>query len=105
MDDPAVILGRLGPEPLAKAFTAQRLGAGLARRRRLLKPLLLGRGVQVPMLVIFVGAIGGFITSGIIGLFTGAVVLTLGYMLFMTWLHGKTAQTPEQDTQSAAAGQ
>jgi formamidopyrimidine-DNA glycosylase len=41
VDDPAVILGRLGPEPLAKAFTAQRLGAGLARRRRLLKPLLL----------------------------------------------------------------
>lgn len=69
----------------------------------ILKPLLLGRGVQVPMLVIFVGAIGGFITSGIIGLFTGAVVLTLGYMLFMTWLHGETAQTAEQDTENAAA--
>ena len=54
-----------------------------------LKPMLLGRGVQVPMLVIFVGSIGGFIASGIIGLFTGAVVLTLGYMLFMTWLRGE----------------
>jgi predicted PurR-regulated permease PerM len=51
-----------------------------------LKPLLLGRGVQVPMLVIFVGAIGGFLTSGIIGLFVGAVVLALGYRLFLVWL-------------------
>jgi predicted PurR-regulated permease PerM len=53
----------------------------------ILKPILLGRGVQVPMSVIFVGAIGGFITSGIIGLFVGAVVLVLGYKLFLAWLH------------------
>jgi predicted PurR-regulated permease PerM len=52
-----------------------------------LKPILLGRGVQVPMAVIFVGAIGGFITSGIIGLFVGSVVLVLGYKLFLAWLH------------------
>jgi predicted PurR-regulated permease PerM len=52
-----------------------------------LKPLLLGRGVPVPMLVIFIGAIGGFLSSGIIGLFVGAVVLVLGYKLFLAWLH------------------
>jgi predicted PurR-regulated permease PerM len=52
----------------------------------ILKPILLGRGVDVPMLVIFVGAIGGFLSSGIIGLFLGAVVLALGYKLFLTWL-------------------
>jgi predicted PurR-regulated permease PerM len=51
-----------------------------------LKPVLLGRGVEVPMAVIFVGAIGGFISSGIIGLFVGAVVLVLGYKLFLAWL-------------------
>jgi len=51
-----------------------------------LKPLLLGRGVEVPMLIILVGAIGGMITSGIIGLFVGAVVLALGYELFNAWL-------------------
>ena len=51
-----------------------------------LKPILLGRGVEVPMAVIFVGAIGGFIASGIIGLFVGAVVLVLGYKLFLAWL-------------------
>jgi predicted PurR-regulated permease PerM len=52
----------------------------------ILKPLLLGRGVDVPTLVIFVGAIGGFLSSGIVGLFLGAVVLALGYTLFRTWL-------------------
>ncbi len=41
----------------------------------ILKPLLLGRGVNVPTLVIFVGAIGGFLSSGIVGLFLGAVIL------------------------------
>lgn len=51
-----------------------------------LKPLLLGRGSKSPMLVIFLGAIGGFIYSGLIGLFTGAVILSLGYELFLIWL-------------------
>ena len=52
----------------------------------ILKPILLGRGTKTPMLVIFLGSIGGFILSGIIGLFTGAVILTLGYNLFLVWL-------------------
>ncbi len=51
-----------------------------------LKPMLLGRGVEVPMLVILLGAIGGMLMSGILGLFVGAVVLALGYKLFMAWL-------------------
>jgi predicted PurR-regulated permease PerM len=51
-----------------------------------LKPILLGRGVSVPMPVIFIGAIGGFIGAGIVGLFVGAVVLVLGYELFLAWL-------------------
>ena len=56
-----------------------------------LKPLLLGRGVDVPMLVILVGAIGGMIASGIIGLFVGAVVLALVYKLFEAWLTSQTS--------------
>jgi len=51
-----------------------------------LKPVLLGRGAAVPMPVIFIGAIGGFIAAGIIGLFVGAVILALGYELFLAWL-------------------
>lgn len=51
-----------------------------------LKPIFLGRGVAVPMLVILVGAIGGVITAGIIGLFLGAVILSIGYKLLESWL-------------------
>jgi len=51
-----------------------------------LKPLFLGRGMDIPMLVILLGAIGGMILSGIIGLFVGAVVLAVGYSLFVAWL-------------------
>ena len=51
-----------------------------------LKPLLLGRGVAVPMLVILIGAIGGAITAGIIGLFVGAVILAVGYQLLVAFV-------------------
>ncbi|UCE83991.1 MAG: AI-2E family transporter [Deltaproteobacteria bacterium] len=51
-----------------------------------LKPILLGRGAPVPMLVIFLGAIGGFLYMGFIGLFVGAVILSLGFKLFRVWL-------------------
>jgi predicted PurR-regulated permease PerM len=51
-----------------------------------LKPLLMGKGSTVPMLVIFLGAIGGFIFSGLIGLFTGAIVLAVGYNLMVHWI-------------------
>ncbi|POY36762.1 AI-2E family transporter [Solitalea longa] len=52
-----------------------------------LKPLLMGKGAPVPMIVIFLGAIGGFMLSGFIGLFTGAVVLSLGYKLAGIWVN------------------
>ena len=52
-----------------------------------LKPLFLGRGMSTPMLVILLGAIGGMMSSGIIGLFVGAILLALGYELFMKWLN------------------
>ncbi len=51
-----------------------------------IKPMLLGRGMKIPMLVILIGAIGGMILMGIIGLFIGAVVFALGYQLFQLWI-------------------
>ena len=51
-----------------------------------LKPLLLGRGMDIPMPVILIGAIGGMIYAGIIGLFIGAIVLAFGYSIFLGWL-------------------
>ncbi len=61
-----------------------------------LKPILLGRGVKVPMVVVFIGAIGGFVQYGIVGLFVGAVIFTLGYGLFIAWLG------PREDGAAAA---
>jgi predicted PurR-regulated permease PerM len=51
-----------------------------------LKPLLMGRGLDIPMPVILLGAIGGMIAAGIIGLFAGAVVLAVWYQLFRSWM-------------------
>lgn len=58
-----------------------------------LKPLLLGRGVDVPMPVVLIGALGGMVTSGIIGLFIGPVVLAVGYQLFWQWVQDRPSKT------------
>jgi predicted PurR-regulated permease PerM len=58
----------------------------------ILKPMLLGRGLATPMLVILIGAIGGAIMSGIVGLFIGAVVLALGYELLIAWMAPDAAE-------------
>ena len=52
----------------------------------ILKPLMLGRGVEAPMPVILIGALGGMATAGILGMFVGATLLALGYQLFMGWV-------------------
>jgi predicted PurR-regulated permease PerM len=61
----------------------------------ILRPILLGKGAPVPMLVIFIGVIGGFIFSGFIGLFTGAIVLSIGYKLFLGWLNSNSEAAAE----------
>ena len=52
----------------------------------ILKPILMGRGVDIPMLVILIGAIGGMILMGMVGLFLGAVIFALAYKLFGLWI-------------------
>ena len=61
-----------------------------------LKPLFLGRGMEIPMLVILLGAIGGAILSGIIGLFVGAVVLAIGYTVLTHWMENDELGNPRQ---------
>jgi len=61
----------------------------------ILKPLLLGRGVAVPVVVVFLGAIGGFVAMGVIGLFVGAIVLSVGYKLSFAWLEGTAVANQE----------
>lgn len=73
----------------------------------ILKPILMGRGVEAPMIVIFVGALGGFAASGFLGLFTGAIILVLVFELFQVWLHGNpdpedAPEPAEQDDPASA---
>ena len=73
-------------EPVpAVVWTVLLLVAGLSDN--VLKPILLGKGAVVPMLVIFIGVVGGFMFSGFIGLFTGAIVMSIGYKLFTGWIN------------------
>jgi predicted PurR-regulated permease PerM len=85
----------------AVIFTVWMVVAGVSDT--FLKPLLMGRGVDIPMPVILMGAIGGLIAAGVIGLFAGAVVLAISYKLFNSWM----AQAPIEegaDSSAAAAG-
>jgi predicted PurR-regulated permease PerM len=68
-------------------WTVVILVAGLADN--VLKPLLLGRGVDAPMPVILIGALGGMVVKGMVGMFIGAVMLAVGYVVFMAWVNGK----------------
>ncbi|MFC0398832.1 AI-2E family transporter [Paraburkholderia rhizosphaerae] len=66
--------------------------AGLADN--VLKPLLLGRGVAVPMPVVLIGALGGMVSGGVIGLFIGPVLLAVGYKLFWRWVRDQPQPQP-----------
>ena len=74
----------------ATIFAIYMLLVGLSDN--VLKPLMLGRGVEIPMLVILLGAIGGAIYAGVIGLFLGAVVLALGYQLLDAWIQPESLE-------------
>ena len=73
--------------------------AGMADN--VLKPLMLGRGVDAPMPVILLGALGGMAAGGILGLFVGATLLALGYQIFMGWV----AANPDAKPPTAGGGQ
>ena len=80
----------------AVAYSVLLFVAGFADN--VLKPIMLGRGVDAPMPVILIGALGGMATSGILGMFIGATLLALGYQIFMRWV----ADNPERTRQQAA---
>jgi predicted PurR-regulated permease PerM len=70
-----------------------------------LKPLLLGRGVEAPMPVILLGALGGMAAAGILGLFVGATLFAMGYQIFMGWVAtGPDPEPPGEDVKTPAVG-
>ena len=58
----------------------------------ILKPMVLGRGLDVPMPVVLIGAIGGMMSGGILGMFIGAVFLSAGYQVFMAWVDSENSE-------------
>ena len=68
-----------------------------------LKPILLGKGLETPMLVILIGALGGMMLQGILGLFIGPVVLAIAYNLYLSWVKqevGTAEELKDSETQS-----
>jgi predicted PurR-regulated permease PerM len=59
---------------------------------------MLGRGVDVPMPVMLLGALGGMASGGILGMFVGATLFALGHQIFMGWVK----DSPNSDTAELA---
>ncbi|MEA5532971.1 AI-2E family transporter [Crocosphaera sp. XPORK-15E] len=53
----------------------------------ILKPILMAQGLPVPTVIILIGVLGGTLAHGILGLFIGPVILSLGYELIMAWVN------------------
>lgn len=68
----------------ALLFTAYMVPVNLVDN--LLKPIVMGRGLKMPMLVILVGVIGGTLAYGITGLFLGPIVLAVIWELVVSWV-------------------
>ena len=84
----------------AIAYTVLLFVAGMTDN--VLKPLMLGRGVEAPMPVILLGALGGMAAAGILGMFLGATLLALGYQILMGWVASNpdAAVSPDASTPS-----
>ncbi len=54
-----------------------------------LRPVLIRRGVDLPLLLIFAGVIGGILAFGIVGLFIGPVILAVSHTLLSAWMNDK----------------
>lgn len=66
-----------------------------------LRPMLIKRGADLPLLLIFAGVIGGLIAFGVIGLFIGPVVLAVAYTLLVEWV-SRDEPSDEQEPPAAA---
>jgi predicted PurR-regulated permease PerM len=77
-------------EPTAALlFTAYMLPVNLLDN--ILKPLVMGRGLKTPMLVILIGVLGGTLAYGITGLFLGPIILAVIWELLVAWIRERKA--------------
>ncbi len=62
-----------------------------------LRPALIKRGADLPILLIFAGVIGGLLAFGLVGIFVGPVMLAVVYTLLDSWVGDGTASRPAQE--------
>src|SRR4051812_39909375 len=86
---------------VALLLTIYLLIVGLADN--VLKPMLMGRGLNTPMLVIFIGVLGGMIAHGMVGLFIGPIILAVVWQLTMAWMGEEPATLIVPEPEPAAA--
>jgi predicted PurR-regulated permease PerM len=105
----ALCIAQLGPLLVLLGATAwgyYSLGAGwgtfllvwalvVGLMDNVLRPLLIKRGADLPLLLIFAGVIGGLVAFGIVGIFVGPVVLAVAYTLLDSWVN---AGSPDSAT-------
>ncbi len=70
-----------------------------------LRPVLIRRGADLPLLLIFAGVIGGLIAFGVVGIFVGPVVLAVAYTLLDSWIAADSTGDPVAPKAAAEAGQ
>lgn len=85
---------------VALPLTLYLLIVGLADN--VLKPILMGRGLNTPMLVIFIGVLGGMLAHGIVGLFVGPIILAVAWELMTAWIREERAEAAAPDAEQGA---
>lgn len=107
---------QVGPLPviiplLICAFSTMGLGAAilltallipLSLMDNILRPIFIAKGLSTPILVILVGVIGGVLSSGLIGIFIGPVILSVFYDLVMAWM---AAGSPTDNAPQSSASE
>ena len=62
-----------------------------------LRPILIRKGADLPLLLIFTGVIGGMIGMGIMGIFLGPVILAVAYNMVKEWVENRSEQDEDRD--------
>ncbi len=78
---------------------------GVVTMDNFLRPILIKRGADLPLLLIFAGVIGGLLTMGLLGLFVGPVVLAVTYRLTEAWIDEASNLAPATPAQRNASNE
>ena len=70
----------------------------------ILKPIVMAHGLEMPMLVIFIGVLGGTLAHGVVGLFVGPIVLAVAWQLMRAWMRDTASETVDRVPSAVSGG-